>query len=83
METRERRALRALVDYIEYKMDDGERPCPLCGHHYQHTHAGNIHWADRVLEPAVCPYVLAKSALMALDTAPEKSYNERDAENVE
>jgi len=54
--------LRALVDYIDRKMDDGERPCPLCGHHYIHTNLDNVGRADREYE-SVCPYVLAQLVL--------------------
>ena len=58
-------ACKALVAYVEYRMDDGERPCPLCGHHYIHTTAANRNEADREYEHARCPYPLAKAALEA------------------
>jgi len=60
--------LRILIDYIDRKMDDGERPCPLCGHHYIHTNLENVGRADREYE-SVCPYALAR---MVLDTNKEQ-----------
>ena len=43
----------AVVNYVNYKMDRGEHPCPLCGHHYVHTTEEN---RQQRYERDVCPY---------------------------
>lgn len=58
-----RDALTAVVEFVEYVMASGERPCPLCGHHYIHTDYDNRKDGDRIHERHVCPYPLAKRAL--------------------
>lgn len=42
-------ACNKLRVFVEHTMDFGERPCPICGHHYTHEED--------------CPYLIARDAI--------------------